>query len=84
MSTLEHVVVENPEITTVAADGTVTTQRFLGTMEYDVFTVALCPKCHQSMRDLRHTGFNPKAMEADGVCFLWSDTDFTCSAKEPK
>ena len=37
-----------------------------------------CPKCGYEMLDLRHVGFNPDALDHAGVCYQWSDSDFTC------
>lgn len=42
---------------------------------------AACPKCGGPVRDLRGVGFNTQAIEAEGICFLWSNA-FTCLRKK--
>ena len=44
------------------------------------FVATRCPRCGGTMRDMRHTAFNPDALGRDGECYLWTDRDYTCCA----
>jgi len=48
---------------------------------YPMMKQGQCPRCGGELRDMRGVAFNHGAMEADGVCFQWSDNDFTCSRR---
>jgi hypothetical protein len=38
-----------------------------------------CPKCHGPLYDFRGVMANQQALDADGVCRLWSDNDYRCA-----
>lgn len=41
----------------------------------------VCPTCKGPLRDLRGTGFDPVAIEKEGTCYRWTETDFCCVKK---
>lgn len=42
-----------------------------------------CPRCGVDALDLRNTGFNPAALEAEGTCYRWAADAYSCNNPPP-